>query len=348
MANTELTVRAYDGSALSLNAAGRTRICPGALDAAREGLLTDLTDNAGKDAGVAFDGSPAAFIGVGTLQATTLMIGPGDPFPVVVFVAGGKTWIGFPDGQPVIGKTTTCELRLSQHRMALPMPLCLAEGTRIRTPYGDPRIENLKRGDTVMDHRGQRHTIHWIGHRDLVIPLGLSQLFARWLPIRIPVGSFGEGHPYQDLLVSAQHRILLQGRYVEEITGERAVLAEAGFLTGDLIGQETGFTTIRYYHVLCDRQIVLLANGLPVESLLPGDVLAEGVGRSEHDQMQELFPQLTQVTWKEANCRSAAQIVDRYDARLIAAHQYGGLRAFHDAPSAFLETRGADRRFNAA
>lgn len=322
MSTSVLTVRAYDGSRMSLEPTGRTRLVPGAIGPEKTGIMADIIDRQGRVVGASFDGKPARLIGHGTLQAKVPMIGLGDPFPVVVFVAGAMTYLGFPDGQPVIGPSITCELRLFQSSAATPMPLGLSQGTRVRTPLGDPRIECLAPGDTVVDHVGHRHRIRWIGHRDLVIPLGLSPRLAAWLPLRILAGAFGEGRPYVDVILSRQHRILMQGTMVEQILDEPAVLAKAEFLTGDLVKMATEFRTIRFYHILCDRHVILLANGLPVESLLPGDVLAEGVGRPVDDPLDPLFPHLMQVTWKAAGCDPAARIVGQADARLINSHRH--------------------------
>jgi Hint domain len=84
---------------------------------------------------------------------------------------------------------------------------CFASGTGIATPFGMRGIGCLKAGDLVMTLDGGPRAILWIGHRsiDLALPGGDKR------PFRVPAGASGPGVPSRDLVLSPQHRLLVDG-----------------------------------------------------------------------------------------------------------------------------------------
>jgi len=89
-------------------------------------------------------------------------------------------------------------------------------------------------------------------------------------PVRIGQGSLGNGLPKRDLLVSQQHRILVQGPIAARMYGGDVLIA-AKHLTAlpgmDIICPDAAIT---YYHLMLDQHQVLYAEGLPTESLYLG------------------------------------------------------------------------------
>ncbi|KQT57040.1 hypothetical protein ASG52_02900 [Methylobacterium sp. Leaf456] len=137
-----------------------------------------------------------------------------------------------------------------------PTIVCFASGTRIRTPKGEVRVEELSVGDTVVTASGAHRPIRWIGHRtiDCAGRADLTQV----LPVRIARDAFGEGRPTRDLLVSPAHAICV------DLVGEILVPA-CRLINGTTITQ-VAVEEITYWHIELDSHDILLAEGLPAES----------------------------------------------------------------------------------
>lgn len=135
---------------------------------------------------------------------------------------------------------------------------CLLAGTRILTPRGEVPVETLKIGDLVVTKDGIARDIRWIGksvfHRSGGEPWDEGRQ-----PVRIARDAIGVGRPHRDLFLSRGHLLYLNG-----------VLIPAGDLvngrTITVVHPDTD--RLEYFHIELDRHDVLLAEGLPCESLL--------------------------------------------------------------------------------
>ncbi|MFK7938491.1 MAG: Hint domain-containing protein [Roseovarius sp.] len=138
--------------------------------------------------------------------------------------------------------------------------VCFAPGMMIATPTGERSVETLRTGDQVMTlDRGPQPLI-WIGARTLTFgPEPHKQK-----PILIQRDSLRPGCPATDLIVSPQHRILL------ETDTEQALWPAKGLLGRKGIRQMNGKRQIRYHTLMTPRHEVLIANGLHAESFYPG------------------------------------------------------------------------------
>jgi len=261
------------------------------IGGAQNGILEDNDGILGNDDdGVStFRGAPIDFLGHGTFKFD----GPSgtESIPVIMFEAGGLTFMFFPDGPPVLGAGSEYTLNLSSTD---PVPICFAEGTKIRTPFADVPIESLSAGDWVITPQRKIHQIKWIGSFDITIPVGLSDVFEKRLPVRIEADALGKGKPYDTLYLSQQHRVMLDGLDVSMMTGHDAALAPAVLLTeaNNGVNIDRSVRRIRYYHILCSEHVVLVANGLPCESLLPGEVALNGFDEKTWEEILEACPEL--------------------------------------------------------
>ncbi|MFD0857759.1 Hint domain-containing protein [Roseovarius aquimarinus] len=139
---------------------------------------------------------------------------------------------------------------------------CFAAGTRIATPTGAARVEHLRAGDLVLtrDH----------GAVPVRMVIARTALFGpaphKYKPIELKPGALGHGTPEEVLVLSPNHRIL-----IEDARG-REVLVPAKALAGRTgIRQRQGARQVRYVHLVLDRHEIVLAEGAAVESFLAGD-----------------------------------------------------------------------------
>ncbi|MDJ0821654.1 MAG: Hint domain-containing protein [Paracoccaceae bacterium] len=142
--------------------------------------------------------------------------------------------------------------------------LCFAAGTRIDTARGALRIEALRPGDRVrtLDHGLQpiRRLYHSTQRLPPRSPNG-------W-PVLIQAGAL-EGGPLTDLIVSANHRVLVggQGQLERGLNSELLVPAKA--LTGlPGIRFARGKRVMAWVHLVCSRHEIVQANGCWAETLL--------------------------------------------------------------------------------
>ena len=136
---------------------------------------------------------------------------------------------------------------------------CYRRGTLIRTALGEMPVELLAIGDTVVTASGEHRPIKWIGRRSYAGRfLAVSPNVQ---PIRFRAGSFGNGLPRRDLLVSPEHAMFLDG----------LLIPARCLVNGSTIVQEIRLQRVDYYHVELDTHDVLLAEGAPSESYLADD-----------------------------------------------------------------------------
>ncbi|MEP3295302.1 MAG: Hint domain-containing protein [Pseudoruegeria sp.] len=168
---------------------------------------------------------------------------------------------------------------------------CFTAGTMIRTLQGEISIDELSVGDFVLtkDHGPQQ--IRWIGRR--FVSGGRLETNENLQPIQIKKFAFGEGLPSQDLLLSPNHRVLLDQPSLELLFGETEVLVSSKNLMShpdvNRVCPEDG---IEYIHLMFDHHEIVTSHGLETESFHP-QVLAQYKGDDAvRDELFALFPEL--------------------------------------------------------
>lgn len=170
----------------------------------------------------------------------------------------------------------------------LPPVICFVNGTYIKTVHADVPVEDLRVGDVILSRDNGPQTISWIGSRRLSgsVPTHL-------LPIRIKANALGDGLPERDLLVSPQHRILVTDWRAELLFGAPEVLVAAKHLVNDTdIRAATDMTEFEYYHILFGTHQTIFSEGLPTESLHPGEMAIDSLSADARAEVLELFPEL--------------------------------------------------------
>ncbi|MEI4261977.1 Hint domain-containing protein [Roseovarius sp. D0-M9] len=191
---------------------------------------------------------------------------------------------------------------------------CFTPGTVIATPKGERLVEDLQVGDRIITRDNGLQEIRWIGRRDLV---GSELLQAPHLkPVLIRAGSLGRGLPERDLLVSPNHRVLINNEKTALYFEDREVLASAKHLT-DLEGVDAVDThAVSYIHFMFDQHEVVLSNGSWTESFQPGEQTLDGMGTEQRDEIYALFPELRDLEGIEAY-QAARRSLKKHEARLL-------------------------------
>lgn len=148
---------------------------------------------------------------------------------------------------------------------------CFAPGTGIATPTGDIAIEDLSVGDLVLTADGRAVPVRWIGRQTVSTRFGPAE---RLLPVRIAAGALGKNSPKRDLIVTADHAMV-----VGDFLVNAAALvggAQIDFVSLSELGQR--FTV---YHLETDAHEVILAEGAESESFL------DNAGRRAFDNFND-------------------------------------------------------------
>jgi len=139
-----------------------------------------------------------------------------------------------------------------------PDPACFGEGTLIATPEGEVAVETLRIGDLVVAEDGRPVRVKWVGRQTVSTRFGPSE---RLKLVRLRAGALGSGVPVRDLMLTADHALLIDG-----------LLINAGALVnGDSIAyvplSELG-ERYTVYHVETENHDVIRAEGAPAETYI--------------------------------------------------------------------------------
>lgn len=191
---------------------------------------------------------------------------------------------------------------------------CFTPGTVIATPRGECLVQDLKVGDRIITRDNGLQPIRWIGTRALS-EQELQQA-PHLRPVLIRAGSLAPDLPERDLLVSPQHRILVNNDKTALYFEEREVLAAAKHLTGMAGVDRTGAAGVTYIHFMLDQHEVVLSNGSWTESFQPGGSVLDGMGEAQRDEIFDLFPDLRDQEGLRAY-QAARKSLKRHEARLL-------------------------------
>ena len=187
------------------------------------------------------------------------------------FTAGEAMWITAGGSQAVqdnvqfIGEVTGMKFVTSSDVRLTSLsgtPTCFAKGTRIAVPGGERNVEDLAIGDTVVTHDGETRDVLWIGRQSFDTTTGVPEHLR---PVRIQAGVFGDGLPHRDLVVTADHALL-----VDEVLVNASALVNGETIAFDTPRRIGPRLTV--YHVETADHAIILAEGAPAETFvdIPG------------------------------------------------------------------------------
>jgi len=137
--------------------------------------------------------------------------------------------------------------------------VCYLRGTRIRTPEGERRIEDLKIGDQVVTVSGESKPIKWIGHQRFNKPAG-SAWPKSLLPVRVSRFALDAHTPFKDLYVSPNHAL-----FIDDVLIPAIYLVNG---TSIVQAMPRGVEEIDYFHIELETHEVIFAEGAAAETLL--------------------------------------------------------------------------------
>jgi hypothetical protein len=141
--------------------------------------------------------------------------------------------------------------------------VCYVKGTLIFTDQGFVPIETIKVGDKVVtkgkimnftyvdkDAELRLEPVIWIGSFKVV------ELNSESRPICIEKDALDQNYPFQDLYVSPEHSLLLNGK----------IIIAARLINGKRIYQDRRCESVEYYHLECNDHYAIFANGVLTET----------------------------------------------------------------------------------
>jgi hypothetical protein len=142
----------------------------------------------------------------------------------------------------------------------------------IATPSGARSVEGLRFNDLVLTADGRAVPVLWIGHRTL--HPRQFRVPERMKPVRIRAGALGDGLPHNDLTVTADHGMILDGLVINALA-----LVNGGSIDWVPLSDLPDRFTV--YHIETQAHDVILANGAPTETFV------DYVRRQAFDNYQE-------------------------------------------------------------
>lgn len=183
-----------------------------------------------------------------------------------------------------------------------PMPTLLSN-TPVATPWGYKPVRDLKRGDTVQTASA------------VVVPV--LQTLQRTVPARGSYRPIRMRAPYfglqQDIIVSPDQRLIIDGPEVEYLFNQEAVLVPARHLVNGVAAiWETSGPTITFSQVLLPEHETILAAGAPLESIFIGRI------RRDPRQVKSTMLRNFDSAHLPEHRRPAHQVLRWYDAIHLA------------------------------
>jgi Ca2+-binding RTX toxin-like protein len=219
----------------------------------------------------------------------------------------GTVFIYAPDGTTLIGTITFTEIE-----QIIP---CFTPGTMILTDRGEVAVEALQPGDLVVTRDNGLQPLRWVGQRKL----SHLQLVADpdLQPVRIAQGALAGQGPARTMLVSPQHRVLVEGARAELLFGEAEVLVPARHLVGQTeVTRALPEDGVTYVHILFDRHEIVQSDGIWTESFQPAERMLNAMDHAVRSELMALFPELGADATAYAGARLSLKA---HEARVLLA-----------------------------
>jgi len=152
-----------------------------------------------------------------------------------------------------------------------PLAVCFASGTSIATPDGERLVEDLRIGDAILSAERKAITVKWVRRQTVWTLFGPPE---RLLPVRVRAGALGDGLPERDLVLTADHALLIDGLLINA-----GALVNGGSI--DYVPLSELGESYTVFHIETENHDVILAEGTPAETYI------DYVGRQAFDNYAE-------------------------------------------------------------
>jgi hypothetical protein len=139
-----------------------------------------------------------------------------------------------------------------------PQAVCFLRGTRIWTPSGESKVEDLRVNDLVVTSSGEAKPVQWVWGRRFERQSG-QEWAEEIIPIRVKQSALGPNAPHRDLYLSRNHCLYLDG----------VLIPAVDLINGSTIARidSIHLKEIEYFHIKLDRHSVIYAEGAACETL---------------------------------------------------------------------------------
>jgi Hint domain-containing protein len=153
--------------------------------------------------------------------------------------------------------------RVMKPEPASAVSICFLRGTRIRTAYGNRKVEDLAIGDLLPTVFGGIRPIQWIGRYSYKRSDHSKPWVKDALPVCIKRSALGPNVPHSDLYMTKAHAIFIDNvlvPVVNLINGTTIALYDAKEMD-----------ELEFFHIKLESHDVIYAEGTPCETLLTVD-----------------------------------------------------------------------------
>ena len=199
----------------------------------------------------------------GNSRTVTLMGTDGNPIAeYAVTIANGANVPAGTYNALDSNSTATNPLLISYNNGNTYIGACFLSGSMISTPEGDVAVEDIKLGDEVIavDWKSGQNIVRpvvWTGKTHVNVRHGVSDDMSGY-PVRILKDAIADGVPYKDMLITAEHSLFFDGKFVPARM----------LVNGRSIFYDKSITSYDYYHVETEQHSVIMADGMLTESYL--------------------------------------------------------------------------------
>jgi hypothetical protein len=155
-------------------------------------------------------------------------------------------------------------------------PAGFLRGTRIRTPNGTVRVEDLRPGDAVATRFNNAQTVRWIGRQSFDSCFVVTD--RSLIPVRIRAGALGADLPARDLYVSPGQAILIKNTLVPA----------ASLVNGLTVTQDWVPEVVAYFQIDLGVHDCVIAESAWSETFADGPGLREMF--HNHAEFHDMYP----------------------------------------------------------